>query len=306
MNRFAGDTTSIRGSIAPLVTPFTADQSLDLDAVGRLVAWQLAHGSHGISVGGSTGEPTSQTLAERIEVMRAAAAAIDDRVPFLPGTGTAIWSETLELTAEAERLGAAAALVVTPFYGRPQQDGLFNWYSRLAKEFPDLPIIVYNVPVRAAVEIAPATVARLRRAHENIVGIKETTHDFEHVSYVLDHCGRDFIALSGIELLCYPMLTLGGRGHLSCVANFAPEPVAELYDAFAAGDLERARALHYELHPLVDAAFAETNPAPAKWIMAELGVASATTREPPAPISAASQKRIRNLLDGNAYVKLPT
>ena len=150
--------------------------------------------------------------------------------------------ETLELTAEAERLGASGALVVTPYYGRPQQQGLYDWYSRVASEFPDLPLLVYNVPIRAAVDITPATVGRLRRAHANIVGIKETTKDFEHVSYVLDECGTDFIALSGIELLCYPMLCLGGRGHLSCVGNFAPKPVAELYDAFAAGDHERARA----------------------------------------------------------------
>ena len=110
-----------------------------------------------------------------------------------------------------------------------------------------LPIIVYNVPVRAAVDITPVTVGRLRRAHPNIVGIKETTKDFEHVSYVLHEAGTDFIALSGIELLCYPMLTLGGAGHLSCVGNFAPDPVAQLYDAFLAGDRERARSLHYDL-----------------------------------------------------------
>ena len=164
------------------------------------------------------------TVAERIAVMRAAAAAIDGRCPFLPGTGSALMQETLELTAEAERLGASGALVVTPYYGRPQQQGLYDWYSRVANEFPDLPLLVYNVPIRAAVDITPATVGRLRRAHANIVGIKETTKDFEHVSYVLDECGRDFIALSGIELLCYPMLCLGGRGHLSCVGNFAPQP----------------------------------------------------------------------------------
>ena len=161
---------------------------------------------------------------ERIEVMRTAAAAIGDRVPFLPGTGTALMAETLELTAEAQRLGAAAALVVTPYYGRAQQEGLFRWYSRVADAFPELPIIVYNVPIRAAVEIRPETVGRLRRAHPNIVGIKETTRDFEHVSYVFNEAGSDFIALSGIELLCYPMLTIGGRGHLSCVGNFAPRP----------------------------------------------------------------------------------
>src|ERR1700720_2670858 len=126
MNRFAADPSAIRGAITPLITPFHADGSIDTESVGRLVDWQLEHGSHGISVGGSTGEPTSQTVAERIEVMRAAATAIDGRVPFLPGTGAARMDETLELTAEADSLGAAAALIVTPYYSRAQQQGLFD------------------------------------------------------------------------------------------------------------------------------------------------------------------------------------
>jgi 4-hydroxy-tetrahydrodipicolinate synthase len=303
---FAADPSAVRGAITPLITPFDDDGALDLGAIGSLVDWQLLHGTHGISVGGSTGEPTSQTVDERIALMRAAAEAIDGRVPFLPGTGTALMCETLELTDEAQRLGAAAALVVTPYYGRAQQEGLYAWYSRVASEFPDLPIIVYNVPVRAAVDIAPATVGRLRRKHDNIVGIKETTRDFEHVSYVLFEAGTDFIALSGIELLCYPMLTLGGSGHLSCVGNFAPAPVAQLYDAFIAGDAARARALHYDLHPLVDAAFTETNPVPAKWVMKQLGlVASDHAREPLAPLSAAGQHKVRDLLDTSPHVELP-
>ena len=305
MSRFANDPGAVRGAITPLITPFAADGALDLEAIGRLVDWQLEQGSHGISVGGSTGEPTAQTVDERIAVMRAAVEAIDDRVPFLPGTGAARLDETFALCAEAQRLGAAAALVVTPYYARPTQQGLFDWYARVAQEFPDLPILVYNVPIRAAVDIAPATVGRLRRAHANIVGIKETTRDFEHVSYVLDECGTDFIALSGIELLCYPMLTLGGVGHLSCVGNFAPRPVAQLYDAFVVGDHARARALHYDLHPLVEAAFAETNPAPAKWIMAELGLLSSDhAREPLAPIADATRERIRALLAESPHVEL--
>jgi 4-hydroxy-tetrahydrodipicolinate synthase len=301
----AGDANAVRGAITPLITPFTDSGELDLASIPRLVEWQLEHGSHGVSVGGSTGEPTSQTVGERIEVMRAAAAAISGRVPFLPGTGTALMAETLELTAEAQRLGAAAALVVTPYYGRAQQEGLFRWYGRVADEFPELPIIVYNVPVRAAVDITPQTVGRLRRAHSNIVGIKETTRDFEHVSYVLNEAGSDFIALSGIELLCYPMLTLGGRGHLSCVGNFAPDPVAQLYDAFVAGNHERARSLHYDLHPLVDAAFAETNPVPVKWVMKQLGLLSSDhAREPLAPLSAAGRTRVRELLAQSRHVDL--
>ena len=305
-SRFAGDPSAVRGAITPLVTPFAADGSLDLGAIKPLVDWQLEQGTHGISVGGSTGEPTSQTVSERIAVMRAAAAAIDGRVPFLPGTGTALMAETLELTAEAQRLGAAAALVVTPYYGRAQQEGLFRWYSSVASEFPDLPIIVYNVPVRAAVDIAPETVGRLRRVHHNIVGIKETTRDFEHASYVLNEAGTDFIALSGIELLCYPMLCLGGAGHLSCVGNFAPQPVAQLYDAFVAGNHEQARALHYDLHPLVDAAFAETNPVPVKWVMEQLDLLeSGRPREPLAALSDAARKRVLQLLATSPHVDLP-
>lgn len=305
MTAFANDPASIRGAITPLVTPFRDDGSLDLPAVGRLIDWQLERGSHGISVGGSTGEPTSQTVAERILVMRAAAEAIDGRVPFLPGTGAARMDETLELTAEAERLGAAAALVVTPYYSRPQQSGLFNWYSRVAREFPELPLILYNVPIRAAVDLAPETVARLRRTHPNIVGIKETTKDFEHVSYVLAQCGTDFIALSGIELLCYPMLMLGGRGHLSCVGNFAPRLVADLYEAFVTGDHPGALKLHYDLHPLVDAAFAETNPVPTKWIMQRLGILdSGLAREPLSPLGEASEARVTSLLRASSHVAL--
>jgi 4-hydroxy-tetrahydrodipicolinate synthase len=297
VNAFAADPAAIRGAITPMITPFHPDGSLDLETLARLVDWQIERGSHGISVGGSTGEPTSQTVAERIAVMRASAQAIAGRVPFLPGTGTARLDETIELTAEAQALGASGVLVVAPYYARPQQSGLERWYATIAGEFPDLPILIYNVPIRAAIDIDPETVGRLRRAHANIVGIKETTRDFEHVSRVLSICGSDFIALSGIELLCYPMLALGGRGHLSCVANFAPEPVAALYEAFTEGDHERARALHYELDALVEAAFVEVNPAPAKWIMAELGIMPcAFAREPVAPISDASRERIRGLL----------
>jgi 4-hydroxy-tetrahydrodipicolinate synthase len=306
MSDFAANPDAVRGAITPLITPFAADGALDLDSIARLVDWQLDNGSHGISVGGSTGEPTSQTIEERIAVMRAAAAAIDGRVPFLPGTGSALMDETLELTAVAQELGASAALVVTPYYGRAQQQGLYEWYAAVADAFPDFPIIAYNVPIRAAVDIAPETVARLRRTHDNIVGIKETTRDFEHVSYVLDLCGRDFIALSGIELLCYPMLALGGRGHLSCVANFAPRPVAALYDAFVAGDHASAQQLHYELHALVDAAFAEVNPVPAKWIMEQVGLLpSGHARVPLAPLADATKRKIMTLLEDSVDVSLP-
>ena len=165
--RFRSDPARIRGSIAPVVSPFTADGLPDLESLRGLVRWQLESGSHGISLGGSTGEPSAQSTAERANAIRAVAEEIDDRVPFVPGTGSAKLDETLELTAAAERAGADAVLIITPYYARPTQEGLFSWYSTVAREFPDLPMIAYNVPSRTAVDIAPETVARLQigRAH---------------------------------------------------------------------------------------------------------------------------------------------
>src|SRR5690349_24318532 len=144
--RFRADPASLRGSIAPVVTPFTQDGQLDTEGLRRLIGWQLDSGSHGISLGGSTGEPSAQTTQERIAAMAEAAGVIADRVPFLPGTGSARLDETLELTAAAAGLGADAALVITPYYARPTQEGLFRWYATVAGQNQDLPIVFYNVP----------------------------------------------------------------------------------------------------------------------------------------------------------------
>ncbi|MYW04079.1 4-hydroxy-tetrahydrodipicolinate synthase, partial [Streptomyces sp. SID3343] len=238
--KFRSDPSLIHGSIAPLVTPFTAEGAVDVDALRRLVRWQLAAGSHGISLGGSTGEPSSQSVAERAEAIRVVAGAIDDRVPFMPGTGSAKLAETLELTGVARDAGADAALIITPYYARPTQEALFVWYSTVAREYPDLPIVIYNVPSRTAVEIDPHTVGRLFRAHENIVGIKETTKDFEHFSRVIEAAGPELLVWSGIELLCLPVLTLGGVGFVSALANIAPSAVAQMYEAYQVGDFDRA------------------------------------------------------------------
>jgi 4-hydroxy-tetrahydrodipicolinate synthase len=295
--RFRTDPSSITGSLAPVVTPFHGDGSLDHDSLRRLVRWQISQGSHGISFGGSTGEPGSLSLSERSAALRTVAEEVGDRVPFLPGTGSAKLDETLELTALARDLGADMALVITPYYARPSQDALFQWYSTVAGEFPGLPIVIYNVPSRTAVDIDPATVFRLRRAHDNIVGIKETTRDFEHFSRVLHLCGQDFLVWSGIELLCLPLMALGGRGFVSALANIAPRAMADMYELWVAGEHAAARDLHYRLHPLVDLLFVETNPAPAKWVLADLGlISSAHVRPPliePGPAGIESINRLR-------------
>ncbi|WP_037568601.1 4-hydroxy-tetrahydrodipicolinate synthase [Phaeacidiphilus oryzae] len=295
--KFRSDPSAIRGSIAPVVTPFAEDGSVDHESLRRLIRFQLESGSHGVSLGGSTGEPSAQSAAERIAAIRVAAEAVGDRVPFLPGTGSHKLDETLEVTAAAREAGADAALVITPYYARPTQEALYRWYATVAREFPDLPIVAYNVPSRTAVDIAPETVRRLFSDFDNFVGVKETTKDFEHFSRVLHACGRELLVWSGIELLCLPLLALGGAGFVSAVANLAPAAVARMYEAWQAGDLETARDLHYRLHPLVDLLFVETNPAPAKWVLHRQGrIASDHVRPPLIGLTSEGEGKVRRLL----------
>jgi 4-hydroxy-tetrahydrodipicolinate synthase len=304
--RFRSDPAKLQGAYTALVTPFTDDEELDLAGLYSLCRWQLEHGAHGLSIGGSTGEPGVQSVEERVAAMRVVADVTADKVPFLPGTGSLKLAETLELTAAARDLGADLALIVTPYYARPSQDGLYQWYSRIASEFPDLPIAVYNVPVRTSVEITPETVYRLRRDHENIVGIKETTKDFEHFSRVYHRCGRDFLMWSGIELLCLPLLALGGSGFISALSNLAPGAVARMYERYKAGRQDAAIDLHYRLHPLVDLLFVETNPAPAKWLLAELGVLPSPTVRPPLVVPSMEAQNTIATLYGQARDLVPS
>ncbi|MFW0795037.1 4-hydroxy-tetrahydrodipicolinate synthase [Gordonia sp. CPCC 205515] len=295
--RFRTSPQSISGSIVPLITPFTDDGKLDEDSLASLVDWQIAAGTHGISIGGSTGEPSAQTIDERIRAIHCVAAAIGDRVPFIAGTGSAKLDETLELTAAAATAGADAALVITPYYARPTQAALYDWYATVAREFPDLPIIAYNVPSRTAVDLAPETIARLHRDVDNIVGIKETTRDFEHFSRVIHTAGDDLLVWSGIELLCLPLLALGGIGFISATANIAPRACAQMYNLWIAGDHDGARRIHYALHPIVDALFVETNPTTLKWILAQEGrLSSPHVRPPLIETTPAGSDRVRELL----------
>ncbi len=301
--RFRSDPARIRGSIAPVVSPFTADGAPDLDGLRNLIRWQLESGSHGISLGGSTGEPSAQSGTERAAAIRAAAAEIGDRVPFVPGTGSAKLDETLQLTAIARDAGADAVLIITPYYARPTQDGLFHWYDTVAAEFPDLPVIAYNVPSRTAVDIAPETVARLRKKHPNIVGVKETTRDFEHFSRVLHVAGRDTLIWSGIELLCLPLLSLGGVGFVSATANLAPAATARMFEHWENGEFDKARDIHFALHPVTDVIFTETNPAAAKWVLARAGlIGSGYVRPPLVPLTEDGQRKALALLRQGASV----
>lgn len=291
----------LRGSIAPVPTPFTPDGAFAAAALTGLIEWHIDSGTHGISVTGTTGEPSALTLEEREHVMAVAAAAVRGRVPYVPGTGTNNFAETLRLTRAAERLGADAALVIVPYYSRPSQEGLYQHFRALADQVR-IPVIVYNIPGRTAVNLAPATLARLRRDCRNIIGVKEANKDFEHASHVLHQCGRDFLLYSGIELLCYPMLALGGAGHISATANLLPRQVADLYNLAAAGRWAEALDLHYQLLPLNEALFLETNPGPLKYALGLMGKLHPGLRLPLVPPAPENQAKIRGVLQSYGLI----
>lgn len=289
------DLSELRGSIAPIVTPFGEGGAIDEGAFTRLIEWQIESGSHGISVTGTTGEPSSLTPDERMHVIEVAAKTIDDRVPYMPGTGTNNLEETVRLTLHAEALGADAALVIVPYYNKPSQEGLYRYFRALS-DAVEIPLVIYNIPGRTAVNMAPETMARLRRDARNIIGVKESNKDFEHVSRVLHQCGRDFNVYSGIELLCYPMLAIGGAGHVSATANVLPREVADIYNHVAAGRHDEALDLHYYLLEMNDVLFVETNPGPLKFVLGQMGHIEPVLRLPLCEPSDANQHRIQEVM----------
>jgi 4-hydroxy-tetrahydrodipicolinate synthase len=284
-----------RGSIAPIVTPFKDNDDVDYKTLESLIDWHIAEGSHGLSVTGTTGEPSSLTLEERVKVMETAVKATNGRVPIIPGTGSTNHAETLYLTKCAQEMGADGAMVIVPYYNKPNQHALYKHFKAVADSV-DIPIIVYNIPGRTATNLEVNTLARLNEDCPNIIGVKESNKDFEHVNRVLLNCGKDFLLFSGIELLCYPMLAIGGAGYISATANVFPSKVAEVYDAWYAGDVKRAQQLHYELMPLNDVLFKDTNPAPLKAALGMLGRLNPKLRLPMDLPSDALQKEIREVL----------
>jgi len=284
----------MRGSLVPLVTPFHHGQ-FDEARFQQLVEWQIESGSHGLVIAGTTGEPSALSLEEREHVLETAVKHVRRRVPVLAGTGTNNHAETLRLTRFAKRIGVDAALVVVPYYVRPSQEGLYRYFRTIADEV-DIPIVIYNIPGRTAVNMEPATIARLARDCRNIIGVKEANKDFEHVTRVLHLCGRTFLVYSGIELLCFPVLAVGGAGHVSATGNVLPREVAQLYDLAASGRWDAARELHYHLLPMNEALFLETNPVPVKTVLGLMGKIDPEVRLPLAPMSPENLDRLRQVM----------
>ncbi len=291
----------LRGSIVPLVTPFKNGR-VDEQGLTNLIEWQIAGGSHGISVTGTTGEPTALTRQEREQVIRCAAESIRHRVPFVAGTGSNNFEETLHFSKFAQSVGADAVLLITPYYVRPSQEGLFQHFKTVASAV-DIPVILYNIPGRSAVNLEIDTVARLREHCRNIIGIKEANADFSHITRLLGTLGRDFLVYSGIELLCFPILAIGGAGYVSATGNVAPREVARMYDLVAANKWDDARELHYRLMPLNDAMFLETNPVPAKTALGLMKKISPEVRLPLAPLSRNNEQKLVAVMNHYGLLK---
>jgi len=286
-------THPFHGSITPLPTPFTdGGRKIDLAALKRLVEFQVKNGSHGLSCTGTTGEPTSLTLEERKLVIRTTLEANAGRLPFLAGTGSNNTEESIELSRFAKDVGAQGVLTVAPYHVRPSQQGLFEHFRAIARAVDDLPMMLYNIPGRAGVNIEPETQKRIRDACPNVFGVKEANVNYAQVSFDIHAAGRDWAVFSGIETLCYPMLAVGGAGHVSATGNVAPKEVAELYNLVRANRWNDAIDLHYHLLDLNEVLFVETNPGPVKFLLGEMGLMEPTLRLPLVQPGEQNRKKI--------------
>lgn len=283
-----------KGSMVAIVTPFKKGK-VDEKAMEKLIEWHIKEGTHAIVPCGTTGEASTLDFEEHYRVIEITVKIVNKRIPVIAGTGANSTDEAIMITKKAEKLGADAALLVTPYYNKPTQEGLFRHYKAVA-ESTGLPLILYNVPGRTAVNLLPATVARLAEI-PNIVGIKEATGDMKQVSEVIRLCGDKIAVISGDDFTTLPLLALGGKGVISVTANICPKDVAEMYNAWEKGDIEKARQLHYKLEPLNQAMFIETNPIPVKTALAMMGKIKEEFRLPLCEMSPANKEKLKGVLE---------
>ena len=289
------DHNFLRGSYTPVVTPFR-EGSVNYEKFAELVDRQAREGSQGVVVAGTTGEPSSLTIDERTQLVKVAVETIAKRIPVVAATGSQSLAETTELTLKAEKAGADALLVVTPYYIKPPQEGLVQYFEEVGKR-TDLPLLIYHIPGRAAVSIAPRTLAKIAERLPNVVGIKHAANDLEFLTEVLTCLGRDFRVFCGLEALSLPMLVLGASGLMNAVGNLAPANVARLCELVEEGDLAAARDLHFKLFELNQSIFLETNPIPLKYMMARMGLLdSSEVRLPLVPLDGEHGKILNGVL----------
>lgn len=285
---------SLRGSIVALVTPFK-DGKIDEKSFRNLINWHLKEGTHGLLISGTTGESSTLSKEEKKRLFEIALEEAKGKVPLIAGTGTNDTMKTLELTKMAEEMGMDYALLVTPYYNRPTQNGLYEHYKFIA-ENTNIPLILYNVPGRTGVNLLPETVSKLAK-YENIVAIKEACGDLKQISELYMKCPKDFVILSGDDFTAYPTIMLGGKGVISVAANIMPKEMSQFMEYSLSRDLQKAMEMHYYLYPLFKVLFIETNPVPAKEALYLMGlIDTPEVRLPLSNLSENSRHQLKSVL----------
>jgi len=290
----------LKGAITAIVTPFKNGQ-LDEEAYRELIEFQIKGGIHGIVPCGTTGESATLSHAEHKRVVETCIDQVKKRVPIIAGTGSNNTAESVDLTKHAQNAGADYALMITPYYNKPTQEGLFQHYKTVASQ-TKIPIVVYNVPSRTSLNLLPETMARLAGI-PNIVGIKEATGDLKQCAKVVQLCGDQITVLSGDDFTVLPLLAVGGQGVISVVSNLAPSDMAGMCTAFFEGNLARARELHYKMWPLMEAMFIETNPTPAKTALKMMGKITGEVRQPLCPLAPQNEEKLRQVVQKYGLIK---
>ena len=282
-----------KGSIVAIVTPFK-NNKLDEKALTDLIEWHISEGTNAIVPCGTTGESATLEYDEHYRVIELTVQLVKGRVPVIAGTGANSTSETVMMTEKARSIGADGALLVVPYYNKPTQEGLYRHYRTVA-ESVDIPIVLYNVPGRTALNMLPRTVERLADL-KNVVAIKEATGDMAQVTEIINLCGDRITVLSGDDFTTFPLILLGGKGTISVSANVAPADLSAMCKAANEGDVEEARRLHYKLEPLNKGMFIETNPISVKTALSLMGKIEEEMRLPLCPMAAENKEKLKNIL----------
>ena len=285
----------LQGSIVALVTPMHADGSIDWEAHERLVRWHVESGTAGVVPMGTTGESATLNTQEHLEVISRTIELANGRISVVAGTGSNSTEETLHQTKEAESLGADACLLVTPYYNRPTQEGLYAHFEKVA-ETTSVPVVLYNVPGRTGCDLLPETIGRLSSI-EGIVGIKEASGKIERVSEIRSVSASDFFILSGEDALTLEMMNNGAVGTISVTANVLPKAMAEFCDSFLSGNIKRASQIDEVLQSVHEILFIESNPTPAKWALYQMGIIHEGIRMPLLPLNSKYRSELKKRVD---------
>lgn len=284
----------IQGSMVALVTPMNADNSLDWVSLHKLVDWHLEQGTHAIVAVGTTGESPTLNVDEHLAVIKKVVDQVNGRIPVIAGTGANSTSEAVEWTQAAKDLGADACLLVTPYYNKPTQEGLFLHHAHIAQAVA-IPQFLYNVPGRTGVDMKPETVLRLAKV-PNIIGIKEATGDLERAKLLIEQAPSDFAIISGDDATAVDLILLGGKGDISVTANVVPAAIARMCELALAGNADGARAINERLLSLHAAMFVESNPIPVKWAVEQLGLIQSGIRLPLTRLSEQYHQQLKTAM----------